>query len=68
MKLIVFDELVFFNMFMIFMIVFGIIVFIALFYKTASYGKFIPKNCDPAINSKTGWAIMEIPTIIVSLC
>ena len=47
------------------MVVFGIIVFIALFYKTAGYGKFISMNCGPAINNKTGWAIMEIPTVIV---
>jgi len=46
----VFDELVFFNWFMIFMIATGVIVFITLFYVTAGYGRFISEKHGLAIN------------------
>ena len=63
----IFDELVFFNLFMIFMLATGVIVFITLFYVTAGYGQHISEKYGPAINDKAGWLIMEVPTVIIYL-
>ncbi len=63
----VFDELVFFNLFMIFMFATGVIVFITLFYVTAGYGQHISEKYGPAINDKAGWLIMEVPTVVIYL-
>jgi len=61
------NELELFNWFMILMVILAIIVFITLFKKTAGYGQHISEKSGPTINDKTGWIIMEIPTIIVYL-
>lgn len=53
-----------FNIFLIIMSVIAVVVFMALFYITAGYGKFASKKWGLAINNKAGWIIMESPVFI----
>ena len=41
---------------------FAIIVFIALFFISAPYGKFSRKGWGPVIKSKWAWMVMELPS------
>jgi len=61
------DEIVFFNWFMIIMIVLALIVFITLFKITAGYGQHITKKWGVSINDKIGWIIMELPVVVFYL-
>jgi 3-oxo-5-alpha-steroid 4-dehydrogenase 1 len=61
------DELLFFNLLMIFFMVIGLGVFILLFFVAAPYGQHIRKGWGPNINNKLGWFIMEVPTVIIYL-
>jgi protein-S-isoprenylcysteine O-methyltransferase Ste14 len=44
---------------------FAVIVFILLFYISAPYGKFLRKGWGPAIKSKWAWMIMESPSPVL---
>ena len=59
------DDGIFFNWFMIVMIIIAVLVFISLLKITAGYGQHISKKWGLSINDKVGWVIMEIPTIIL---
>ncbi len=59
------DDSIFFNWFMIVMIIIAVLVFISLLKITAGYGQHISKKWGPSINDKLGWLIMEIPTLIL---
>lgn len=61
------NELVIFNLLMLFFGIVGVGVFILLFFVAAPYGQHIRKGWGPNINNKLGWFLMEIPTIIIFL-
>lgn len=54
-----------FQLLLIIMVVIAIIVFIALFFIDAGYGKMISKKWGPAINNKLAWVLMECPVFLV---
>lgn len=45
----------------------GLVVFIALYFVDAGYGKMRTEKWGPAINNKIGWCLMEAPVFIVVL-
>lgn len=45
----------------------ALIVFIALYYVEAGYGKMISSKWGPAINNKLAWILMECPVFLVLL-
>ena len=59
-------EVIYYN-FLILWTAIALVVFITLFYKNASYGRFISKNSSFTLPSRVGWVIMESPTVIVIL-
>ena len=59
------NEIIIFNLIMIFFSVVGIGVFILLFFVSAPYGQHIRKGWGPNLNNKLGWFIMEIPTVLL---
>ncbi len=54
-------EQAFFNSLIIGWFVLAVVVFLALFFVAAPYGRHFRSGWGPAINSKTGWVIMEAP-------
>lgn len=56
-----------FNIFLIVMAVTALIVFIALYFVDAGYGKFYNKKWGPAVNNRLGWVLMEAPVFIAML-
>ena len=54
-----------FNNFLLIMSLVAIIVFIALYFVTAGYGKFASKKWGPSVNNKIGWVLMESPVFIL---
>ena len=56
-----------FNIFMIVMAAIAVIVFVALFFVDAGYGKFYDKKWGPAVNNRLGWVLMEAPVFIAML-
>jgi len=57
----------YFFIFLWVMIAIAVIVFIALFFVDAGYGKFISSKWGYAIPNKLGWVLMEAPVAIVLL-
>ena len=51
-----------YNIFLVLIFTFAIIVFILLFYISAPYGKFLRKGWGPVIKSKWAWMVMEFPS------
>lgn len=45
----------------------GFVVFVALYFIDAGYGKMISNKWGPAINNKVGWLLMECPVFFVML-
>lgn len=45
----------------------GVVVFVALYFVDAGYGKMISEKWGPAINNKVGWMLMECPVFFVVL-
>ncbi|MCF0177147.1 MAG: DUF1295 domain-containing protein [Bacteroidales bacterium] len=56
-----------FNFFLIIMSVVAVVVFVALYFVDAGYGKFISKKWGPSIDNKLGWFLMESPVFIAML-
>lgn len=56
-----------FNLLLFIMIIIGLIVFVALYFVDAGYGKMVSNKWGPAINNKVGWALMECPVFLVVL-
>ena len=54
----------FYNLLFIITLV-GVVVFIALYFVDAGYGKMITDKWGPAINNKVGWLLMECPVFLV---
>ncbi len=57
----------FFNNLLFIMALVGLVVFIALYFVDAGYGKMRTEKWGPAINNKVGWCLMEAPVFIVVL-
>ena len=45
----------------------GLVVFVALYFVDAGYGKMRTEKWGPAINNKVGWCLMEMPVFVVML-
>ncbi|MCQ2345182.1 MAG: DUF1295 domain-containing protein [Paludibacteraceae bacterium] len=45
----------------------GLVVFVALYFVDAGYGKMRTEKWGPAINNKVGWFLMEAPVFLVVL-
>ncbi len=56
-----------FNIFLVVMAVVAVIVFVALFFVDAGYGKFYDKKWGPAVNNRLGWVLMESPVFFAML-
>lgn len=56
-----------FNIFLIAMACIAVVVFVALFFVDAGYGKFYDKKWGPSVNNKLGWMLMESPVFIAML-
>lgn len=54
-----------FNTLLVIMSLLAVVVFIALFYVEAGYGKMISPKWGPAINNKLAWFLMECPVFLV---
>ena len=56
-----------FYVFLIAMAAIAVVVFVALFFVDAGYGKFYDKKWGPAVNNKLGWVLMESPVFFAML-
>lgn len=56
-----------FNELLFLVSVIGLVVFIALYFVDAGYGKMVSAKWGPTINNKVGWALMECPVFLVVL-
>ena len=57
----------FFYNFLFVMALIGFVVFVALYFVDAGYGKMRTEKWGPAINNKVGWFLMEVPVFIAVL-
>lgn len=57
----------FFNNFLFVMALVCVVIFVALFFVDAGYGKMRSEKWGPAINNKVGWCLMEAPVFVVVL-
>jgi len=46
-------------------ILFGLAIFLVLLFVTAPYGRHVRKDWGPIIPNRTGWFIMEFPSLLV---
>ena len=56
-----------FNLFLLIMSAVAAIVFVALYFVDAGYGKFYTRKWGPAIDNRLGWVLMEAPVFIAML-
>jgi len=56
-----------FYVFLVAMSAIAVVVFVALFFVDAGYGKFYDKKWGPAVNNKLGWVLMESPVFFAML-
>ncbi len=57
----------FFNTFLFVMALVCVVIFVALYFVDAGYGKMRTEKWGPAINNKVGWILMEAPVFLVML-
>lgn len=57
----------FFNNFLFVMALVCVVIFVALYFVDAGYGKMRTEKWGPAINNKVGWCLMEAPVFVVVL-
>lgn len=62
-----FYSLEFFNNFLFVMALVCFVIFIALYFVDAGYGKMRTEKWGPAINNKVGWFLMEAPVFVIVL-
>jgi len=63
------SEKAFFDSLLISWFILALVIFIALFYVVAPYGRHTRSGWGPAINNKLGWVIMEAASpIVFALC
>lgn len=60
-------SLEFFNNVLFVMFLVGLVVFIALYFVDAPYGKMLSDKWGPSIPNKIGWCLMEAPVFIIVL-
>lgn len=56
-----------FHNFLFILFIVGLVVFVALCFVDAGYGKMRTEKWGPAINNKVGWCLMEMPVFVVML-
>lgn len=56
-----------FHVFLIVMAVLAVVVFVALFFVDAGYGKFYQPKWGPAVDNRLGWVLMEAPVFVAML-
>lgn len=56
-----------FNTFLLVISIMAAVVFVALFFVTAGYGKFATEKWGPSVNNKIGWVLMESPVFILMI-
>ena len=56
-----------FNNFLFILALVGLVIFVALYFVDAGYGKMRTEKWGPAINNKVGWCLMEMPVFVVML-
>ena len=56
-----------FNTFLAVMAVIAVIVFVALYFVDAGYGKFYKPKWGPSVDNHLGWFLMEVPVFIAML-
>ena len=56
-----------FNTLLFILSLIGLIVFVAMYFVDAGYGKMRSEKWGPAINNKVGWCLMEMPVFFVML-
>lgn len=56
-----------FNLFLIVMSAIAVVVFVALFFVDAGYGKFYHPKWGPSLDNHLGWFLMEVPVFIAML-
>ena len=56
-----------FNLFLIVMAVVAVVVFVALFFVDAGYGKFYQPKWGPSLDNHLGWFLMEVPVFLAML-
>ena len=57
----------FFNNFLFVMALVCVVIFVALYFVDAGYGKMRTEKWGPAINNKIGWCLMEAPVFVIML-
>ncbi len=62
-------ELTLFNGLLAGWFVLGAVVFIALFFVAAPYGRYTSRGCGRTIANRTGWVLMEAPApVVFAIC
>lgn len=61
------ESLEFFYNFCFIMALVCVVIFVALYFVDAGYGKMRSEKWGPAINNKVGWFLMEAPVFVVML-
>lgn len=56
-----------FNIFLLVMAIIAVVVFLALFFVNAGYGKFYNKRWGPTLDNHLGWFLMEAPVFVAML-
>ncbi len=56
-----------FNVFLLIMTALAFVVFIALFFIDAGYGKFYQPKWGPSLDNHWGWFLMEVPVFVAML-
>lgn len=56
-----------FNVFLLIMTALALVVFIALFFIDAGYGKFYQPKWGPSLDNHWGWFLMEVPVFVAML-
>ena len=56
-----------FNIFLLVMAALAVVVFVALFFVDAGYGKFYNPKWGPSLDNHLGWFLMEVPVFIAML-
>jgi 3-oxo-5-alpha-steroid 4-dehydrogenase 1 len=59
------DELTLYTILLLSSFLSGMIFFVVLLFITAPYGRYTRPGWGPEINRKLGWALMELPSILV---
>lgn len=57
----------YFNIFLIVMAAIAVVVFVALYFVNAGYGKFYNKHWGPTLDNHLGWFLMEAPVFVAML-